>query len=187
MPNITIYISPGLYDILQERPDINRSELFSTALRKLLKPVQRVANHGQSKTRLYSIWHGMKQRCTNPNASVYQYYGARGIVVCKEWNNFETFYSWAIANGYKAHLTIDRINNNGDYCPDNCRWITQKDQNSNSRNALCVTMNNETHTLTEWSKITGIRMKTISQRLLKDWTVEEALTTPVNKKKSHNR
>ena len=85
--------------------------------------------HGQRNARLYKIWCGIKYRCYNLNSNEYEIYGGRGIGLCKEWNNnFEEFYKWAIANGYKDDLTIDRINVDGNYTPENCRWTTMKIQ-----------------------------------------------------------
>jgi len=83
--------------------------------------------------RLYAIWSGMKQRCTNPNIRCYKNYGGRGISVCKEWLDFIPFKNWALANGYRDDLTIDRINVDGNYCPDNCRWATWKEQANNKQ------------------------------------------------------
>ena len=113
----------------------------------LAKAHSRVANkkHGLShKERLYGIWKGMKNRCYNKKLDCYKYYGGRGISVCKEWReSYEVFRDWALSNGYKEiilpngnnKLTIDRINNNGNYEPNNCRWVDMKVQNSNKRNS----------------------------------------------------
>ena len=87
-----------------------------------------------SYSRLYKVWQGMKTRCYNPNFIYYCNYGGRGIMICDEWkNDFSKFYELAINNGYKEGLTIDRINNDGNYEPDNCRWITRAEQNRNQR------------------------------------------------------
>ena len=97
--------------------------------------------HGMSKQtqnyhKLYSVWDGMKQRCTNPNHAEYRRYGGRGVTVCNEWkNSFIDFYNWAMTNGYKENLSIDRINNDGNYEPSNCRWATALMQANNRRNS----------------------------------------------------
>ena len=87
--------------------------------------------HGMSRTRLYQIWADMKTRCDNPNNAFYHRYGERGISYLPEWKDFMAFYEWAMHSGYNDNLTIDRIDNNGDYCPDNCKWSTQKEQSQN--------------------------------------------------------
>ncbi len=95
--------------------------------------------HNESYSRLYKVWQGMKSRCTNPNSTSFQNYGGRGIAVCAEWlNDFQAFYDWAMSNGYepavkRGKCTIDRIDVNGDYCPENCRFVSMKEQNSNKR------------------------------------------------------
>jgi hypothetical protein len=110
--------------------------------------------HKMSGTRIYQIWQGMKARCYNKNNARWQRYGGRGITVCSEWkNNFQAFYDWAIASGYQDGLTIDRIDNNGNYCPENCRWATQQEQARNRRTNIDITIGNSTRTLTEWCEI----------------------------------
>lgn len=96
-----------------------------------------VKSHGQTKTRLYYVWNTMRTRCRNPNAKNHHRYGGRGIKVCDEWNeSFEPFYEWAVENGYKQGLTIERIDNDGNYEPSNCKWATYKEQAQNKRNTI---------------------------------------------------
>lgn len=129
--------------------------------------------HGESKTRLYKIWQHMKSRCSNKNGDNYKYYGGRGITYCEEWESFETFRDWAMRNGYKDTLTIDRINPDGNYEPSNCRWVTQVVQHKNTRKCLQITHNGETHTLREWGRILGIPKSTIQQRYKKGVNIFE--------------
>ena len=95
--------------------------------------------HNLSRTKIYKVWRGMKSRCYNKNNKAYKHYGGRGITVCEEWkNDFMSFYNWANDSGYKQGLTIERINNDGDYCPKNCSWVTQSDQCRNQRTTVFV-------------------------------------------------
>lgn len=120
---------------------------------------------GDYRYRLYKIWTGIKERCTNPNSTSYSRYGGRGIKVCPEWeNDFEPFREWALSSGYSDKLTIDRIDVNGNYEPSNCRWATNKEQSNNRRTNVLITYQGETHTVSEWSDITGIAYWKIIQR-----------------------
>ena len=128
--------------------------------------------HGESKSRLYPIWMSFKARCDNPNNTSYPNYGARGITYCEEWKKYENFAKWARESGYddtvkRGKCTLDRIDVNGNYCPSNCRWVNQKIQGNNTRVNHLVTANGETHTLSEWSEITGIDKTVLRRRDLK--------------------
>lgn len=144
----------------------------------------RMRTHGMSHSRLFSIWSAMKQRCYNKNFHQYKHYGGRGVTICDKWlNNFKAFYDWAMANGYAEDLTIDRKDNDKGYSPDNCRWITNKEQQNNKRTNRVLTLNGETHTASEWSEIIGISRKLIEDRVVRlGWSDEKALTTPKRNK-----
>lgn len=140
--------------------------------------------HGRSRERLAQIWYGMRKRCSNNNCEQFKNYGGRGITVCDEWlHDFQAFYDWAMANGYEDHLTIDRIEVNGNYSPDNCRWITNKDQQNNRRTSHLLTYKGETRSLKDWSKIVGINYSTLKGRInVYGWSAEKALETNAKKK-----
>ena len=117
--------------------------------------------HGMSKSRLYRIWMAMRSRC-GVIKGAQKNYGIRGIKVCDDWRNcFESFRNWAINNGYKDDLTIDRIDVNCDYCPKNCRWITNLEQQNNRRNNHIIVVDNKKYTLAEYSRLTGIPQSTL--------------------------
>lgn len=119
--------------------------------------MQKVATtHGESKTRLYGIWAGMKKRCQNPKATNYSDYGGRGICVYEEWEYYPAFRDWALLNGYDDEKSIDRIDNDGDYRPDNCRWATRKEQCNNRRSNVYWTYADETYTIAEWAEILNV-------------------------------
>jgi hypothetical protein len=136
-------------------------------------------------SRLYHTWNGIRNRCNNSTACEFEKYGGRGIKICEEWHTFEPFMEWALSHGYQDDLTIDRIDNNGDYSPDNCRWITFKEQQRNKSNNINLTYNGETHILMEWSEKTGIKYPTLQGRYKRGWSTEKILTTPVNERYSH--
>lgn len=142
-----------------------------------------ITKNGESQTRLYKIWRGMKSRCNDVGCAGYKNYGGRGIRVCEEWErDFLSFKEWALSHGYvqdaqKYQCTIDRIDVDGDYCPENCRWATFKEQQRNRRTNHRVTYNDETHTISEWAKILGVSPNTLYSRLgWLGWTAEQALS-----------
>lgn len=122
-------------------------------------------SHKMSGTRIYKEWQGMKGRCYNPHDPRYDRWGGRGIAVCEEWrNSFEAFYKWAMDNGYQDDLTIDRIDNDGDYEPDNCRWATQSEQSRNRSSNINIKIGNSTRVLTEWCEIFQVDYGTVNAR-----------------------
>ncbi len=139
--------------------------------------------HGQFGTRLYNTWAHIKQRCYNPKNASYKHYGARGIIVCDEWQEFVPFYDWAINNGYNDTLSIDRINVNGNYEPSNCRWANIEQQNNNKGDTKLITYKGKTQSLTKWAKELKIKPTTLNARIYK-WRMplEEAFV-PKNKAK----
>ena len=138
---------------------------------------------GRSKYyRLWCIWHDIKQRCLNSNNRDYKYYGGRGITIYEDWKEYAKFKNWALQSGYSDDLTIDRIDENGNYEPQNCRWATRTEQNRNKRSVAKLSYNGDVLTIAEWALKTGIPAKTIYHRIHKaGWNVEEALTTPIKK------
>lgn len=125
------------------------------------------------KTRLLSIWTSMKTRCNNPNSDNYDRYGGRGIFVCDEWKSFEPFKEWALKNGYKDGLQIDRRDTDGNYEPGNCRWVTPKENSNNKSNNKFYTIGGVTKTYSQWAEEIGISKSTFKQRLDHGWKPEE--------------
>ena len=124
----------------------------------------------------------MKLRCYNPKYKTYHRYGGRGIKICDEWlQDFMNFYNWAMNNGYIEGLWIERIDNNGNYEPSNCKWATRKEQCQNREQTIKITYNNQTLCLSEWARITGIKFKTLQSRYKSGWDVEKMLTTRARK------
>lgn len=138
---------------------------------------------GRKNTRLYRIWNNIKNRCCNNHSPQYINYGGRGISVCDKWkNNFQAFYDWSISHGYADNLTIDRIDNNAGYSPDNCRWVTMVEQCNNRRNNRIVTIDGQKKSLLQWSKQFNINYQTVQDRLKRGWNEIDALTIPVQSK-----
>lgn len=139
---------------------------------------------GKSRTPLYIAWSNMRQRCNNPNDKAFADYGGRGISVFCEWGeSYEAFRNWALANGYRDDLEIDRINNDGNYEPDNCRFVTSKQNTRNKRNNRLLTVYGETKCIAEWAEQKNIKVVTLHNRISRfGWTDEDAVMTPVRKK-----
>lgn len=128
---------------------------------------------------LYKTWGGMKQRCYNPNNLMFKNYGGRGIVVCDEWRyDYIAFEKWSMENGYKAGLTIDRIDNDGNYCPENCRWVTHTVQARNKRKSIFVTINGVTKCLFDWADEYGIQHVTMTHRWRRGWRGAKLISPP---------
>ena len=127
----------------------------------------------------------MKQRCYNQNHEGYKYYGARGVAVCGEWkSNYESFKNWSLSNGYGDGLTIDRINADGDYCPENCRWASAKEQANNRRNNRVVEYDGKQFTIAQLSEMTGLSYRVLDYRLSQGWEVKKAIEQPSKRRKS---
>lgn len=142
--------------------------------------------HGLTDTRLYTVWANIKARCYYKKDIDYQDYGGRGIIMCEEWrNSFQTFYDWAMENGYdenaeKWQCTIERIDVNGNYEPSNCKWATIKEQANNKTNNFNITYKGETKTLAQWAEDLDLPYKTLYARIhCYHWDIEEAFERPI--------
>ena len=124
----------------------------------------------------------MKTRCYNENNPKYKNYGGRGIEVCDEWLDFKNFHEWAISHGFEKGLSLERIDNDKGYCPENCRWATMLEQAKNKRTNIMITYNGITDTLQGWTKRLGFRKNTLRVRIVQlGWGVEKAFNTPIYK------
>lgn len=134
--------------------------------------------------RLYQVWKGMRARCNNPHHVAYMNYGGRGIYICDEWNDFSNFAKWAYMNGYDENApqgvcTLDRINVNGNYEPDNCRFSNATEQNLNQRDTEFLKYDGKEMTICQWADYLGINRSVLIQRRLRGWSIEKVLSTPV--------
>jgi len=136
--------------------------------------------HGLYRSKAYKIWASAKGRCLNKNNDRYSSYGGRGIKICKKWLKFENFYK---DMGERPEgKSIDRIDNDGDYCKENCRWATRKQQANNTRKSIRITYNGETKTLADWVIKTGLQYNTINTRIHRGWSIKKSLTTDIGGK-----
>jgi len=136
--------------------------------------------HGDSYIRLYKIWINVKWRCKHDK-------NYHGINLYTGWNDYNNFKNWSLANGYKNNLEIDRIDFNGDYCPDNCRWVEERIQQNNKSNNIYITIDNVIHTLTEWARIYGRNERTVRTRIRRGWKAEDAIKTNPDKTKGQTQ
>ena len=132
--------------------------------------------HGERNTKLYGVWASMRQRCNNPNEKEYKNYGGRGIKVCEAWEYYINFSEWAHMHGYEEGLTIDRIDVNGNYCPENCQWIPFELQARNKTNTYWVTYEGRKMSLPEACELSGVPEYTFRSRVLNGWSEEKALS-----------
>ena len=136
---------------------------------------------GNKDSRLRRIYHNMKTRCTNENYDKWDRYGGRGITVCEEWiSSFKNFEQWAIENGYTDELTLDRIDNDGNYTPTNCRWITREEQANNRTTSMLLDIYGVQKTCAEWAKEAGIPYATLRNRIKNGWNPNDAVTAPID-------
>lgn len=161
--------------------DLRRGHSKSCGCIRTENVIKKCSTHRETDSRLYHIWCGIKSRCLNKNNNKYKNYGGRGITVCDEWlNSYESFRDWAIQHGYSDELSIDRVDVNGNYAPNNCRWVNAFVQANNRTDNFVIEHNNEKHTLHEWALITNISAENIYNRIKHlNWSITDALTIPV--------
>ena len=140
--------------------------------------------HSRSDQPIYNTWRGMLGRCKHRSNRFYHNYGGRGISVCDEWQDAATFIKWAFENGWKEGLQIDRVDNDGNYCPGNCRFVTRKQNCRNARHNIMITFGQTTQSLAAWAEQYGLHQKTLNNRIYRyGWTVEQALSLPLRQGK----
>lgn len=155
---------------------------------KIIKLSKASTKHGGRKTKLYGVWYTMKNRCYNKKAKSYKSYGGRGIIICDEWLDFTKFQDWAFKNGYEENkgLSIDRIDNNGNYEPSNCRWVDNFIQANNKRNNHKVETEKGQFSLNQLEHLTGMDHRLIGERLKRGWDINEILSTQPIKGRNQN-
>jgi len=156
--------------------DMKQGDTVSCGCQK--KSGDSARTHGCCKTRLYNIWCNMKSRCEKNTNKVFKYYGGKGVSVCDEWQDFSNFKKWADENGYSDKLTIDRVDSNGNYCPENCRWVGQLEQANNKCNNHFISYKGITKSMASWCRELGLNYYKIRSRLTHyNWSVERAFET----------
>lgn len=133
---------------------------------------KKIKHHRANKERLYQTWCNMRNRCRNKNRPDWKRYGGKGITICPEWDDYAVFREWALSNGYNDNLTIDRIDSNGNYCPENCRWVDYKVQANNiSRNHI-IEYQGEKKTMAEWADYFGLSYSAMQHRVERGWSMD---------------
>lgn len=172
----------GKVDVVESSIALGRLQMCKLCSEEKFKKL--TTKNGLSHSPIYETWRSIKRRCYQKNFISYKWYGGRGITVCEEWrNSFVKFCDWAMANGYQQGLTIDRINKDGNYCPENCRWVDNLTQQNNRTDNKNLTFNGTTKTMSEWARFFGIKYITLKTRIRNGWDIEKALTTPVKQYK----
>ena len=160
--------------------DLRRGRTKSCGCQNIELFSARATTHGLAQHPLYHTWKSMKARCCDPSSLAYKNYGGRGVTICAEWlDNPEAFIDWAMTNGHEKGLEIDRINNDGNYTPENCHFVTRSENQRNTRRNHSLTFAGITQCLTAWAEELGINKNTLRGRINAGWSVEKALTTPV--------
>jgi len=159
---------------------LGRESSANTGRQTIKVAIAACTTHGMSNTKLYTMWQNMKERCCKPNRKDSKHYYDKGITVCDEWlNSAKAFIDWALSNGYQEGLSIDRIENDKNYCPDNCRFIPLARQKSNTSQNHFITINGETNTVADWARFYQISAKVIRRRLQLGWSPQDAVLRPV--------
>ena len=168
--------------------DLQSGRTTSCGCNKIKKSKQRNTKHSMCDSRIYRIWSGMKARCKYKSCEEYRNYGGRGVSVCEEWlNSFVSFYNWSMSNGYKENLSIDRINVNGNYCPENCRWATTEEQSNNKRVNKFFNIDGENKTLMQICKEKGLNYRMVQSRIRYGWDKEHLFVGKLKKWKRLKR
>lgn len=168
----------GKETICEER-SLKSGNTKSCGCYNISKIIERNTTHNLSSTRLYKIYHGMKKRCYNHKSKSYKNYGGRGIKICKEWlDSFPKFYEWSLNNGYREDLTIERKDVNGNYEPQNCCWVSVKEQAKNRRRNVFYELNGVRKILPDWAREYNMPFTCVRKRLIRGWSLEKALKTP---------
>lgn len=155
---------------------LNREQQRKNGLKTIHIAIQSKVTHNLTNHPLYNTFKRMKRRCLNPKDKNYASYGGRGIAICKEWlNDVSLFVEWSTKNGWKRGLSIDRIDNDGNYTPENCRWVDQKTQCNNTRRTKFLVFKGRRQSITQWAEEFNLDPSNVGRRLKNGWTIEEAL------------